>query len=49
MTRDQVINLILHMQNLDKDYARTVYVRENKNHPEWNLFDAVKQAMEQAK
>lgn len=42
MTRDQVIQLILHMKTLDQDYARSVLVRENQNHPEWNLFDAIK-------
>lgn len=43
--REAVIKLIVLMQTLDKDYARLVYQRENKNHPEWNLFEGIKQEL----
>ena len=48
MNREQVIALILQMINENqKEYATEVYSRENANHPEWSLFDGIKQALEQ--
>ena len=46
VTREQVIALIMHMKTLDKDYARTVMLRENENHPEWDLLQAIREVME---
>lgn len=47
MTREAVIQLIMLAKNLDqKDAARVIMLRENENHPEWNLLAAIKQAME---
>lgn len=38
MTREQVIQLILQMKQLNqREYATVVYVRENEAHPEWEL------------
>lgn len=44
-TKQQVIDLILRMKTLDRDYAKFVYKRENARCPEWNLkasFEALK-------
>ncbi len=41
MTREQVIQLILQMKNLNqKEYATMVYKRENERRPEWDLRGA---------
>lgn len=38
MTREQVIQLILQMKQLNqREYAAMVYKRENEAHPEWEL------------
>lgn len=38
MTREQVIQLILQMKQLNqREYATVVYVRENERKPEWEL------------
>ena len=45
MSKQEVIKLILLMKNLDRDYARFVYKRENARMPGWNLkaaFHAMK-------
>jgi len=45
MSKQEVIELILHMNKLDRDYAKMVYARENALHPEWELkaaFEALK-------
>lgn len=45
MTKQEVIELILHMNKFDRDYAKMVYLRENAAHPEWDLksaFEALK-------
>ena len=36
----------MHMKTLDKDYARTVMLREHENHPEWDLLAAIREVME---
>lgn len=46
MTRLEVITMIQKMIELNqREYAKFVYLREIKNHPEW----ALKQAFEQLK
>ena len=38
MTREQVIQLILQMKQLNqREYAAMVYKRENERNPEWEL------------
>ncbi len=44
-TKQQVIDLIVHMKSLDRNYAAFVYKRENARYPEWDLnsaFEALK-------
>ena len=46
MSKQEVIELILHMNKFDREYAKMVYARENNRFPEWNLkaaFEALKQ------
>ena len=42
--KKEVIELILLMKTLDKDYALTVYYRERDLHPEWDLPTAIREA-----
>lgn len=46
MTKQEVIDLIMQIKTLDKDYARTVMLRENENHPEWDLLQAIREVMD---
>ena len=39
-SKTEVIELILKMKELDREYAKHVYARENALHPEWALKDA---------
>ena len=39
-----VVELIMLMKTLDKDYALSVYYRERDAHPEWDLKTAIREA-----
>lgn len=39
-TKQQVIELILHINKFDREYAKMVYARENALHPQWLLKEA---------
>ena len=43
--KERVIELILFVKTLDEDYARFMFVRENALHPDWNLNQAIREAM----
>jgi len=46
MSKQEVIELILHMNKFDRSYAKMVYARENARCPEWELkaaFEAMKE------
>ena len=46
LTRQEAINLIVLMNQLNqKEQAKETYRRTNEFHPDWNLFDGVKEAM----
>ena len=45
-SKQEVIDLILKMLNFNqREQALTTYKRENARCPEWNLRDAIKEAM----
>jgi len=46
VTREEAINLIVLMNQLNqKEQAKETYLRTNEFHPEWSLFEGVKEAM----
>ena len=49
MSKQEVIELILHMNKFDRKYASMVYRRENERCPEWELEAAFKALKETQK